>query len=61
MRLKKQYGKQVSAGTPKTVIRVIPQVFHGTSGEITVTAFSVVHELPVITETTQQIIHVETR
>lgn len=42
MILKKQYGKYVSVGTFKMVACVIPHVFHGISGEVTVTASSVV-------------------
>lgn len=34
--LKKQYGKYVKVGMPSTVACVMPHVFQGTSGDVTV-------------------------
>ena len=42
MRLKKQYGRYVRVGMPSTVACVMPHVFHGISGDVTVAPSSVV-------------------
>lgn len=41
-KLKKQYGRYTSVGTLKMVACVMPHVFQGISGLVTVTASSVV-------------------
>ena len=35
-RLKKQYGRYAMVATPRTPAMYAPQLFHGTSGEVTV-------------------------
>ena len=43
-RLKKQNGRYEMVGTPSTPAMYAPQLFHGTSGEVTVPASSTVRD-----------------